>query len=127
MKTLLTGILAAALPLLATAATAAESKVLAYRVSEITLYKLEGTIFRKDARVPAAQMPAPPVPIAEVSPKGYIRVTTSHGPVWLDEMDVRVDLAKGVSSSGCDTRPIAAPSDRQLFAGAGAGEKGCPK
>lgn len=118
---LLPWLLIVLLALMASSAFAEEQKVVAYLTKNVNLFAQQGQAFKRTAKVPVGEMPALPVEVLTVSPKGFVKIQMANGFVWLDSMDVDVLPPK---SSGRSTKKhqVSASSKKKGFHTRGMGE-----
>lgn len=100
---------------------AAEQRVVGYLTKKVSVYVQKGKSFKRTAKMPVEKMPKVPVPVLEVSSKGFVKIKTSIGQVWLDTMDVNVVPPK-TSGKSIKKHPISTPSKEKGFHTRGVGE-----
>lgn len=78
-------------------AQAEERQVLAYLTENVSVFKCVGNqSFKRTATVSKEQLPLVPLAVLESSSKGFVKIQTHDGPVWLDAMDVKVSHGKKI-------------------------------
>lgn len=85
------------------------------------LYVREGERFRRAQPLPH-DLDLAGATVLERSPKGYLLLETRQGPVWVDQMHVRL---QGVTAPAARCGAITSRSDAMTAGVRGAGE-GCP-
>lgn len=75
------------------AATASSNEPTVYRVEkarrdQVTEFVPDGDRFRRAEKIPAGRVQG--ARVVEASPRGYVKVETAAGPVWLDKLDVEI-------------------------------------
>lgn len=83
----------------------------------------EGDGFRRDGAA-KGRLVLPAVVLA-VSPRGYVQVQGSTGPMWLDELDVDIEPRQTASKADC-TLAVSSDASTRVAASRGAGE-GCSR
>jgi hypothetical protein len=81
----------------------------------------EGDGFRRDG--PAQGKLVLPAVVLAVSPRGYVQVQGSSGPLWLDELDVDIEPRQTAAKADC-TLAVSSDASTRVAASRGAGE-GC--
>lgn len=102
-------------------AWAEAQKVVAYLTKKVSVFEQKGKSFKRTARIPATEMPAIPVLILEVSPKGFVKIDTPNGMVWLDPMDIDIKPPKS-SGSSLKKHQVSSSSTKKSFHTRGIGE-----
>jgi len=100
---------------------AAEQNVTAYLTKKVSVFEQRGKSFKRIAKRSQNEMPSLPAAVLEASSKGFVKIKTANGLVWLDTMDVKVVPPK---TSGKSTKKhgVSSSSKKKGFHTRGIGE-----
>lgn len=103
--------------------TATTRAVVALESSNPPVYEQRDDTFRRHGNLEDGQLVLP-APILAESGRGYVQVQTTHGPIWLDKMDVAIQPPlQPATSAACDKLSTASDTVVAMVRGAGEGCK----